>query len=840
MRYAEIRIDLVKNFPVTIYDSSKKAAKFLLSDIVSAEDLPFLISRVDDVMAGNQKILQTHTRIKIGDDYSWFLVRCERKKEKFGKTHLAGFAFNVNEYMGYAGEDPVVIEVKRRNEERVNRINKRELTLTDVVDADFLRRIQMPLLEEGLFSAVYDDDENLISSPDEKAQNHMLLPVPKEYKHTKRVDIRISRVIAAHWIIAARSAELIEKNIPLLDILVQAVSRIANSFAMLYNEMSNSEHSNKLLSEHIEQQILTTNLYNVILEQKNSEKALEDVIKLVGDYMGMRRVCVYGVFPDEKLIRRHYEWRAPTCQESASSEYRFSEISKIMERLEYTDMYIPPNVSESVEFSPEICTVANLNGDGKRFGIMTFAPLSPDYVPSAQESKVLRNVSQITAALLLRRQADEKLEEINLELSKLAFNDPILNIPNRASLDKDFDKELLENNHGAAVALKIINLHTFNELFGHEYTDSMLRDVAKYISEMPVPNLTVYRFSGNLLFFLLRGGNQESAKQAAEALLERFDKPWKQADGEHYLEAGMGITLYPDGRNSRDSVYRAASLALFKAAEYGANSYAFYSENFKAEADINYKYAEKLRDSIKNNMKGLSFVCQPIMPLESEQLSNTAEIFVRWEDLPTTQLIRLAENIGVDIAIDSWVMKKACAFCKQVQEYQPEFSVNVNITSRVLRSGAIITMAEEALRESGLDGHYLSLEIPEHALSDRSDSVLPMLKKLHKMGIRLNIDGFGTDYGSLLLLKHSYMDMIKIDFSLFTNIFGEFDEIWVDTVVKMAGSLKNGICVKRVEGKEQLEQAEKYGVKYAQGWYFSKPVTSEEFLKKLQGKGKMK
>jgi diguanylate cyclase (GGDEF)-like protein len=846
MRYAEIRIDLVKNFPVTVYGegfSSKKTMKFLLSDIVPAEDLPHLINQIDAIMAGTQAILQAHTRIKSEGEYSWFLLRCERKKEKFGKTHLSGFAFDVSSYLDYAGEDPVVQEVRRRNAERVNRISNRELTLTDVVDAEFLRKIQLPLIKEGLFSAIYDDDENLISSPDENADHHLLLPVPKELKYTKRVNIKISRVIAAHWTVAAASAELIERCAPLLDILVQAVSRTANSFAMLYNEMSNSEHSNKLLSEHIEQQILTNNLYNIILERKDSAEAITAVIRLVGEYMGMRWICVYDVLPQEQMIRRNYEWRSASCQESAEYEYLFPEISKIIERLEYTDMYIPPHnpdIIGSADIKPESCTVANLNGDGARFGVMVFAPLSPGYVPTAQESKVMRNVSQITAALILQRKTDVELEEINKRHRELAFIDPILNIPNRASLDNDFDGELERGKQGAVVALKITNLHTLNELFGHEYTDSMLRDVAKYIADISAPNLTVYRFSGNLLFFLLRGGDRESAKHTAEILIRRFDKPWKQANGEHYLDAAMGITLYPDGYNSRDSVYRAASLALFKASEYGVNSYAFFSENFKAEADTNYKYAFMLRDSINNGMKGFSLEFQPVVAIDDGEEYNSAEVFVRWANLPTVKLIRLAENIGLDIAIDSWVMKEACIFCKAMQEGLPDYSVSVNITPRVLRSGAVVPMVEEALRESGLNGQYLSIEFPEHSFSEKQESVLPTVKKLHKMGVKLVLDSFGADFGSLALLKHSYMDMIKVDYSLFTNVFGEFDEIWVNTVAQLASHLRSGICVKRVEDAGHLERAKHFGARYAQGWLFSKPMLEEEVLKKAHKAVKLK
>ncbi|MCL2018614.1 MAG: bifunctional diguanylate cyclase/phosphodiesterase [Oscillospiraceae bacterium] len=829
-RYAEIRIDLAKNFPVTVYGdniSGKKSRKAFLADVVSSEDLPLLISQIESVLSGKQTVLQAHARIKSDNEDLFFLIRCSLKKEKFGKAHLEGFVFDVSAYLEFAGEDRTLLEYKRKTKEKTDLINNHEIRLINIVDIEYLQELQAPLAKGGVFSAIYDENENLIcsSSGNEDTVQY------KKFKHLKRAEIKISRVAAAFWVIAAPSAELITENEQLFNTLVQAVTRIANSFVVLYNEMHNSENANKLLSQHIEQQILINNIYNIILELKDAGEALEAVIKLVGEYMGMRRICVYDDFPDEKVIRRTYQWRSVNCADSALDEYSYPKLSKVIERLEYTDMYLPPHIEETVPLSPEACTAANLNGDGRRFGIMSFAPLSVGYVPTPQESKVLRSVSQITATLLLRKKADEKLIHY-------AFYDRILGIPNRARLDEDLSADLAKGTEGAVAVVKITNLHTYNELFGQNYTDGMLRDTAQFISDMSAANLTVYRFSGNTLMLLLRETDEEYVKSFIEKLLTRFGEPWKHEDGEHYLDAGIGVTLYPNEFTSLDMIYRSADLALYKATEYGTNSYAFYSEDFKTKADTSYTSKQNLRCAIIDGMKGFILKYQPVIDLDGKVLHY--EVFVSRDGLPTPKLIQLAENTGLDIIIDSWVLKTACAFCKKMQEYEPEFSVSVNITSRELRSGSIIGLVTEALSETGLDGEFLSLEIPERAFSDRQDGVLYILKKLRDLKLNLVIDSFGSDYGGLRLLKHSLLDMVKVDYNLFTDIFGEFDEIWVNTVSKLASSLKNGICVKLVEDELQLEQARKFGVKYAQGFLYSKPVSAEEISKKLQKMAKQK
>jgi diguanylate cyclase (GGDEF)-like protein len=826
LKYAEVRIDLAKNFPVTVY--GKKNRRFFLADVISPEDLPLLVNQIEAVLAGKQNMLQAHARIKTDGIYTFFLIMCGFKKEKFGRAHLEGFVFDVSDYLEFAGEDRVLLEYKRKDKEKVDLITNSELTLDDIIDTDYLTQIQIPLVEAGVNSAIIDKDSNFICLPQQSFDKG---------PYSKKIDINITGVLAAQWIISASDPALIEKNAPLLDVLSQAVSRIANSFVMLYNEMQNTEHSNKLLSQHIEQQILTNNVYNIILEHKDASEALGAVIKLVGEYMDMRWVRVYTDSFKYKCFKIHYEWKSASCPDSPPPALAYANIEKVLERLEYGDMYIPVATGEKDEHELNACTVANLNGDGERFGLMVFAPAKPGYTPTAQESKVLRSVSQITATLMMRRQADEKLHYH-------AFYDQILDIPNRVKLDEDLEAELAAGRGGAAAVVKIANLHTFNELFGHTYTDGLLRKAAHFISgfEQTDVNIAVYRFSGNTLMLLLRETGEENTRTAIEALLKRFGKPWKHENSEHYLDAGIGIALYPNGSklSTLDAIYRAADLALYKATEYSANNYAFYKEEFKAEADESYSLEQKLRSAITGGMKGFSVKYQPVAAASNSCVIPFYEAYVSWDNFPTQKLMALAENMGLDITIDSWVMKNACAFCKKMQELEPEFAVSVNITPWELRSGSIIAMVTEALEESGLAGSFLSLEIPERAFSDRQDGVLSVLKKLRGLGVRLIIDSFGADYGGLKLLKHSLMDMVKMDSSLFTNIFGEFDEIWVGAAAKLAGALRNGICVKRIEDKGQLEQAERFGVKYAQGYLFAKPEAGEEIAKKLQKALKLK
>lgn len=830
----KLKIDLVKDFPVTVSSdasgSVKKSEKVFLKDVVFSEDLPSLIDQIDAFISKNTDSLYTHLRILTGNDYEWFLISCELRKNKFARLpYLSGTIFNMSHYLENVGEDPVVKEYRLKNIEKIVSVNSGNTALTDILEREYLEQIQIPFkYASDIYSAIFNEKNELICTPIPKQKSFDL----SAYKYNEKYEIRINHSVAGYWIIASDNEDMINQCLPLLEVLGASVSRIANAYVMLYNEMTNSTQANKMLGENIEQQILVNSVYNIILEQKQSDVALNSVIKLVGEYIGIERISIFFDDKEQKRLDLKYEWAEKERFYQKEKSYSYDEIPKTIEKLSYTDLYYPRESGS--EFSVGHYAAVNLNGDGIRFAVIIYEAIEKEASLTSNESKMLRSISQIIATLLLQYQMDIKLENTNEKLRRLAFNDAILDIPNRAQLDKDLSEILEKQSSGAAITLKLTNMRIFNELFGHAYTDKLLKSVANFLKEIPAENLKVYRFSGNMLMIILTGCNGLHAKKFAENVQQRFGSPWEQEGNSHFLESGIGISLFPENGGSCEEVYRAATLAMYRAVEYGTNSYTIYSKEFEKPASADYYYSQKLRRSMSEGMQGFKLLYQPIIDEASGEVL-MCEAFINWEDgedrLSPSKLIRLAENMGFDIMLDSWVIESACRFCKKVQrELYSDFTVSVNITARELRSSSVVPMVQNALAKTGLNGKHLYIEIPEHVISGQNRTVIPTVNRLKKCGVNIAIDSFGNDFTASNLLKYSYIDLIKTDYSLFKNVYDRFDEILVDSVINLAKITQHGICVKRVETLEQLETVRKYNVNFVQGYYYSKPLTESELM----------
>ncbi len=291
-----IRIDLTRDIPLTVlgkyHNLGKKDRRMNLREIIYAEDFPPLADVFSEIVSGRQKALNAHCRVNIGDEYHWVYLSCSLRKDTFNRTqHLTGTMMDVSEYLDTAETDFVLDGAAKKNRERIDAaIKSQESTLTDILGEDYLLRIQQALtVNNGVFSAIYDENgAPLIIPPDENGQ----IISQKKFKHKISREIRCNHKVMAIWTIACDDTTELAKTEPLLDVLTETVSQIANAIFVLYNEMENSQTANQQLGSNIEQQILLNNVYTIILENNNAFEALKMVIRMVGEYLKLDRISL--------------------------------------------------------------------------------------------------------------------------------------------------------------------------------------------------------------------------------------------------------------------------------------------------------------------------------------------------------------------------------------------------------------------------------------------------------------------------------------------------------------------------------------------------------------------
>lgn len=841
-KFINIIIGFSRDFPFTINpgEASEQTYPSLL-ELINPDDIPPITEMFTDVSQDEEKCFEAHCRFMVNDEFHWFFLSCKAVYAEYGRpVRFEGTMCDVSTYLETAGDDLVYNEFRKKHNIKLSELKKGAPGLADVLDVDYLTSIQRPFAQPQLYSAIFDENGKLICVP--KTQHKSLSP--DDFAYQKKKNIRINHLVSGTWILGAKTQELLDENIQLWETLVQTVSRMANAFVVVMSEMDNSQNANKLLGQNVEEQILLNNIYAIIMESKSADIALNSVTELIGDYFHLDRITIVDRddFTQELCWCRDYKYRRLPLE--IDGETALSGDS-IREDLSLTSSaFSDADTNDLSKFGIKAYAIFKLINSGTFDSLIMFQMIEKEHNWTQRERKQLRNISQIISSLMMRKETQDKLEQSQKRMRQLAFYDAIYGIPNRARLNKDLDKIMKRNGKGSLLAFKVTNTRSLSAVYGHTYSDMLLRSIAQYLNNLPIKDIGVYYFTNAIFMLNLPDCTDDEAKNLAEMLIYRFSKPWKFGEDEHSIHCSLGIAFYPENGEDAEELCKAASTAMYRAREFKQNSYAFYSGSLERTRMFAANLEQHIRECINDGMRGFSLRFQPCFSAHDGSITG-CESFVRWHDdqygnIPNSTLFPMAENLGLSHLIDGWVMERSCEFCKEMQDAGFEnFSISVNLTAGEPQSAEIIAQVRRALELSGLEPQSLILEIPVKANIFYSDST-HILHDLRSLGVNIAIDKYGTENISLKVLKNSYVSLVNIPAKLFMNHEDEFDSELANSVIHLAKCRDLIVCVKGVEDKEQLDTVEKFGIDKVQGYYCSRPLSLAEakqtFLERLSVK----
>lgn len=841
-KFINIIIGFSRDFPFTINpgEASEQTYPSLL-ELINPDDIPPITEMFTDVSQDEEKCFEAHCRFMVNDEFHWFFLSCKAVYAEYGRpVRFEGTMCDVSTYLETAGDDLVYNEFRKKHNIKLSELKKGAPGLADVLDVDYLTSIQRPFAQPQLYSAIFDGNGKLICVP--KTQHKSLSP--DDFAYQKKKNIRINHLVSGTWILGAKTQELLDENVQLWETLVQTVSRMANAFVVVMSEMDNSQNANKLLGQNVEEQILLNNIYAIIMESKSADIALNSVTELIGDYFHLDRITIVDRddFTQELCWCRDYKYRRLPLE--IDGETALS-CDSIREDLSLTSSaFSDADTNDLSMFGIKAYAIFKLINSGAFDSLIMFQMIEKEHNWTQRERKQLRNISQIISSLMMRKETQDKLEQSQKRMRQLAFYDAIYGIPNRARLNKDLDKIMKRNGKGSLLAFKVTNTRSLSAVYGHTYSDMLLRSIAQYLNNLPIKDIGVYYFTNAIFMLNLPDCTDDEAKNLAEMLIYRFSKPWKFGEDEHSIHCSLGIAFYPENGEDAEELCKAASTAMYRAREFKQNSYAFYSGSLERTRMFAANLEQHIRECINDGMRGFSLRFQPCFSAHDGSITG-CESFVRWHDdqygnIPNSTLFPMAENLGLSHLIDGWVMERSCEFCKEMQDAGFEnFSISVNLTAGEPQSAEIIAQVRRALEMSGLEPQSLILEIPVKANIFYSDST-HILHDLRSLGVNIAIDKYGTENISLKVLKNSYVSLVNIPAKLFMNHEDEFDSELANSVIHLAKCRELIVCVKGIEDKEQLDTVEKFGIDKVQGYYCSRPLSLAEakqtFLERLSVK----
>lgn len=423
------------------------------------------------------------------------------------------------------------------------------------------------------------------------------------------------------------------------------------------------------------------------------------------------------------------------------------------------------------------------------------------------------------------------------ELAHLAHHDPLTDLPNRLLFTDRAEQALASAQiHKRGCALLLIDLDHFkiiNDSLGHNVGDQLLKAVAERLRGMFGTGVTLARLGGDEFAVLAESCPRlMQAAALAQRIIDGLKEPFKFDGHQLFINASIGISLFPGDALSAEQLLRNADSALFKAKSAGREGYALYTEELTAHAQHRVAIANELRRALEQ--QELRVYYQPVHELQTSRVIGV-EALVRWEHperglVAPAEFIPIAERTGLIAEIDAWVMQQACQqMCQWLKAGVKLSFVAVNVSSRLFARRELYQQVAQVLRDTGLDPAFLELEVTESAVMEDPEVALEQMHRLRELGLRLAIDDFGTGYSSLLRLKRLPVQKLKIDQGFVAGLpWDDDDAAIVRVIIALAQSM--GMQV-HAEGIEQIEQAGfllEHGCDLGQGYWFGRPVPAEQ------------
>jgi diguanylate cyclase (GGDEF)-like protein/PAS domain S-box-containing protein len=431
------------------------------------------------------------------------------------------------------------------------------------------------------------------------------------------------------------------------------------------------------------------------------------------------------------------------------------------------------------------------------------------------------------------------------EIKFMAFHDMLTNLPNRRKFKDDLteliNKCSRDNSKFAVFFIDLDRFKQINDSLGHTIGDTLIQAVASRLDSFIRKSGQLYRFAGDE-FVILRPFNSqtESVSKIAVQILEGFEQSFQLSDSlEMYTTVSIGISIFPDHGKDNDSLLKNADTAMFVSKSESRNTFNVYRPEMNQNHEEILLIEQYLRNAIENHELELYF--QPKLNLHTGKVDGM-EALLRWKSpslgmVPPDKFIPIAEETGLIMKIDDWVLEEAC---RQNEKWNKELflepiRVAVNISPVHFRLPNFVSVIENVLEKTGLKPELLEIEITEGSFIENVEECIESLNKLRQLGVSVAIDDFGKGYSSLNYLRKFPITSLKIDQTFIQEVAQNSEDVAiVKAIIYLSHELNLKVVAEGTETEEVVDLLKELGCHEVQGFYFSRPLSKGDFEQRYQ------
>ncbi|ULO07842.1 EAL domain-containing protein [Paenibacillus sp. 19GGS1-52] len=416
-------------------------------------------------------------------------------------------------------------------------------------------------------------------------------------------------------------------------------------------------------------------------------------------------------------------------------------------------------------------------------------------------------------------------------LERMAYHDPLTELPNRHGLERYFKGDFFGGISGAVFFVDLDRFKSINDTLGHDIGDMLLQEVARRLRRSVSDKGKVFRLGGDEFLIALPECTVEAAQEAAEHILDEVKKSYSIQGNELYVTASVGISMSPEHGTDRSALMKAADTALYTSKDSGKNKFSVFDQEMNRHQLRRMSLEKDLRKALA--LSEFMVVYQP----KWDSLMNVTvglEALLRWRHpehgiISPVEFIPIAEETGLIVPITNWMLYVVCS---QNMHWHKEgvanVAVSINMSARMFEGGSLYEVVEEALTRSGLPPHFLELEITESIAMNNMEETVAQLTKLRKIGVRVSLDDFGTGFSSLGNLDEIPVNTLKIDQVFIRKSKMHSKKAIISNIIAIASNLNMEVVAEGVETTEQIELLQSLGCRVMQGYYYGRPMPVHE------------
>ena len=455
---------------------------------------------------------------------------------------------------------------------------------------------------------------------------------------------------------------------------------------------------------------------------------------------------------------------------------------------------------------------------------------------------ISNNYKELSASKAALEVSEQELKKNYAHIEQLAYHDGLTGLYNRVAFMKYAYKIFHDASVGASKhAIFFIDLDNFkniNDTIGHDYGDLLLKDVSdRMLSCIASDDILARNGGDEFLILKNRFDTVDDLENFASQLVNVVHHPFILNDETAVVSMSVGIAVFPNNGLTVSELIKNADIAMYNAKNSGKNSYRFFDSYMEDDVNRKNDLADILSHVIDKNEIYLQY--QPQVNVESGQVTGY-EALMRIESelvgfISPAEFIPIAEETGIINILGEWALIEACNFNQVlIKSGFGPLRVSVNVSTTQLKDDHLIDIIKSIPEKTGMDLKHLEIEITESVLMNSFEHNLKLINQMKELGCSIALDDFGTGYSSFNYLTQIPIDTLKIDKSFIDGICSnEKDRCIADSIIDLAHKMDISVVAEGVEDNEQLQILQNQFCDTLQGYLFSKPLNSTDFIELL-------